>query len=114
MNASAIAVHLIYFFDELMQFHESPPSLIMTSSFQASPRFWKPPDLGILKINTNMSFSEDEIGIGIIVRNYLGIPLSAKCITCPGHFSVDCDELLGIIEGYTGSSLFHWTNYYWK
>lgn len=45
------------------------------------------------------------MGIVIIIRNYLGIPVVSKCISRSAHFFVDYDELLSIIEGYIASFL---------
>lgn len=67
-NASAIALQAICFSDEFMQIHESPTSPLMMSSLIASPRLWKPFDLGILKRNTDMAFSKEKISMSIIVR----------------------------------------------
>lgn len=41
---------------------------------------WTPTDSGALKINTNVTFSEGKIGIGIFIRNHLGVPLFAKVV----------------------------------
>lgn len=70
-----------------------------------STRIWKPPNLGTLKVNTDMTISKNKIGIGIIVCINLGILLLAKVISRIGCFTIECRELLAIIEGYsTGSS----------
>lgn len=98
MNASAIALQEMYFSNEFLQLHENLPSLLMLSFLPASPRSQKPVDPKILKINTTMAFSEDKIGIGIIVRNHLGILLLAKFIPRPDSFSVDYGEFQVIIE----------------
>lgn len=53
-----------------------------------------------------LSFLEDKIGRGIVVRNHLGIPLFAKALQWKGSDFVKYDELLSIIECYVvGSSL---------
>lgn len=63
-----------------------------------------PTGFRFFKVNTNIAFSEDRIGIGILVRNHRGIPLFAKALQCTCSFFVDYSELLGVIEGYVVSS----------
>lgn len=79
--------------------HRLPPS----GELGISPprRHWYPLSLGSLKVNTDVVFSE---GIGIVVRNHLGIPLFAKTIERQGTDYVEYSELLGIIEGYVFGS----------
>lgn len=53
-----------------------------------------------------MAYPKDKIGIGIFVRNHLGIPQLAKIIPRIGHFKIGYGKVLGIIEGHViGSSL---------
>lgn len=66
-----------------LQDNFAPPMLV--SSLFASPRLWKPPDIGILEVNMNMDFFGGKIGIGIIIRNHLRISLLAKYIPRPGR-----------------------------
>lgn len=77
---------------------------MLVSFLLDSPQLWKPLDLGIFKANTD-SFFGDKIGIGLIIRNHLRIPLLAKCIPRLGSFFVDYGKL-GIIEGHIVSSIF--------
>lgn len=71
-----------------------------------SPLIWLSPESGTLKVNTGVAVVESRIGIGIIVRNYLGILLIAEALTCEGRFSSEYGEFLGIIKDYVvGSSL---------
>lgn len=61
---------------------------------------WKPPDSRYLKVNTDTAFSNHKIGIEILVRNHLGIPLIAKAPHIKADFTVDYRELIGIIKSY--------------
>lgn len=51
-------------------------------------------------MNIDIAFSEHKIGIGILVRNHLGIPFLAKALSPRGRYVVDYGELMGIIESY--------------
>lgn len=53
-----------------------------------------------MKINTDVTFAERKIGIGILIQNHLGIPLLAKFVPPAGSFSLDYGEFLDIIRGY--------------
>lgn len=59
-----------------------------------------PLDHDTLKVNTDVAFTEGEIGIYILIRNDLDVLLSAKAVPRYRSFFVDFVELLGIIEGY--------------
>lgn len=73
----------------------------------SSSRIWKPPNVGCLKVNTDVAFSNDKIGIRLIVRNYQGISLLVKVIPRCGCYTIDYGELLESMERYTESfSLF--------
>lgn len=58
----------------------------------------------VFKVNTYMAFSDDKIGISILVHNHLGIPLLAKAIPRMGCFKISYGELVAIIEGYVAGS----------
>lgn len=61
---------------------------------------WTSPDFGTLKINTDIAFSKDKIGIRIITRNHMDIPLLAEAIPRNSNYYVKFGELLDIFEGY--------------
>lgn len=79
----------------ILPYHSSP----MVHSAGSFPRIWKPPHPCTLKGNINVSFSEGKMGIDVLVRNHLGIPLLGKTTPHLGRYSVDYGELLVIIEG---------------
>lgn len=60
---------------------------------------WTPPEYGTLKLNTDAAFANRKIGIGILIRNFLVIPILAREIPRQENFSVHYGELRGIIEG---------------
>lgn len=60
-------------------------SLTMTTMLNK----WTLLDYGTLIINTDVAFLEGSIGIAILVRNHLGIPLLAKVVPHFGCYSVD-------------------------
>ncbi|KAI5670611.1 hypothetical protein M9H77_10975 [Catharanthus roseus] len=62
-------------------------ALNMTEEYSALP-----PNYGTLKINTDVAFLKDKIGIGVIIRNHMGIPLLAKAIPQHGCFSMEFCE----------------------
>lgn len=43
---------------------------------------WVPPELGVLKVNTGVTYTSGKIGICILIWTHLGIPLWAKSIPC--------------------------------
>lgn len=53
-----------------------------------------------MKVNTDVGFTTEKIGIGMIIRNHIRIPILAKGIPHLGSFSIDYGELTGVIEGY--------------
>lgn len=58
------------------------------------------------KDNTNTTFANQKIGIGILIRNSLGIPFWLKLSLGMEGFSMDYAEGLGVIESYaSGLSL---------
>lgn len=61
---------------------------------------WKLPISRTIKIITDLAFSKDKIGIGILVRNHLGISFQAHAIPRKCHFNIDYGEHLTIIENY--------------
>lgn len=96
-SANLIALYALSLLEEYVKinlpYHYSP----MLHSTGSSPRIWKPPSLGTLKVNTDTSFFEVKIGISILIRNHLGVPSLSKVVPRLGRYSVDYGELLGII-----------------
>lgn len=83
---------------------------MMSSSAQLSSIlptrcFLKPSSHGILKVNTDLAFTNNRIGIGILVRNHLAHPTYAR--RPPVWVAFFC-RLLWIIyiEGYVNESSF--------
>lgn len=95
----------MHFSEEFPKLHESSVPMKMVPFPITSSRIWKMTNPGILKVNTDMAFSESKIGIGIIVRNHLGVPLITICIPIQIISLVEYGELLGIIEDHVASSL---------
>lgn len=75
-----IAFQVLHLSEESLKLPQNSISSSMLPHSISSPRIWKPPDHHILKVNTYVAYFESKIGIGILVRNHLGIPLIAKCI----------------------------------
>ncbi|KAI5680817.1 hypothetical protein M9H77_02044 [Catharanthus roseus] len=65
-SESLIAHQALQYYEELQKLHKR-----LEPSIQ-----------GTLKVNTGVAVVESRIGIGIIVRNYLGILLIAEALTC--------------------------------
>lgn len=61
-----------------MKLNKKHISSLLVHSVGTFPTIWKPPNVGILKINTDVSFTKGKIVIDIIIQNYLGIPYWQK------------------------------------
>lgn len=82
---------------EYLRLHQYITSLLGGVLFSSPQELWCPLDLGFLKVNTNVAFSEGRIGTTILVRNHLGIPLFANALQYSGSFFVGYGEFLGTI-----------------
>lgn len=65
---------------EYLTLDQHPENLSSLSIFDSLRIFWAPLYYGTLKINTDAAFLEGTIGLGILIRNHLGIPVLAKAI----------------------------------
>lgn len=81
-----IVSQTLYFVEEFSSFMKMPSSLHNQATTRLSRQFLKPLPQGISKVNTNVAFSDGKIGTGIIIRNYLGIPLFTGVISRLGLF----------------------------
>lgn len=77
-NPTSIALQAMDLMEEYM--NQQHLSSYLVQSTGPSLRILMPSDPGILKINTNVSFTDGKIGIGILIRNDLSIPLMAKSL----------------------------------
>lgn len=57
-------------------------------------------EYGTLKVNIDVVFTKEKIGIGVLVRNHLCALLLTQVVPCNGCYIFDYGVLLGIIEGY--------------
>lgn len=73
-----IAHQALQHFEEYLRLHRHNASPTDMRAFCPPQRLWCPPNLDFLKVNFDFAFSEGRIGIGILVRNHLGIPLLLK------------------------------------
>ncbi|PON79574.1 hypothetical protein TorRG33x02_235290, partial [Trema orientale] len=83
-------------FQECFKIETLPPSCRLA----VDPR-WKPPDAGLLKLNTDAAFSLElnTIGIGIVVRDFRGQVLGCASISLAKASSPFVAELLAFKEG---------------
>ncbi|KAI5648255.1 hypothetical protein M9H77_34260 [Catharanthus roseus] len=95
-SAHQIAIQTLHFVKEYKSLHHQ----------SVHSNIWKAPKFDYLKINTDISFSENKISIGILVRNNLGIHVLARALHHIKCFTVDYGEPIGIIEGYVIGSSF--------
>lgn len=88
-SANMIEYQAMLLSEEYKNLYQQLVSLSGEVSLLRLQRIWKPLNLGILKVSTDVSFSHGKIGIFILVRSHLGIPLLAKALPQVGKFSVD-------------------------
>lgn len=103
VNANSLALRIIYFSEEFLRANQCCPSNPIRSLL------WIPKERGCHYITRflkliQLVFSNDKIDIGILVCNYLSIPLLAKTTPCMCRFNISYGELLAIIEGYVSGS----------
>lgn len=79
-SENLIVVHALSLSEEYMKINLTYHSSLIVHSTGSFPRIWKPPNPGDWKSNTDVSFSKGNIGIDILVRTHLEIPLLAKAL----------------------------------
>lgn len=88
-SAHQIAMQTLRFAEEYKSLHHQSVHSNRVSHPSSVQRMWKAPKLGYLNINTNINFFESKIGIGILVRNFLGMPLLARALPHIERFTVN-------------------------
>ncbi|KAF4379885.1 hypothetical protein G4B88_021018 [Cannabis sativa] len=83
--------------DYQLQLVPTPP----LHSLKKAPVSWSPPPSGTFKINTDASLiaGQPGCGLGVVIRDHLGIVVVAETVYIPGCLSVNMAESLAIHSG---------------
>ncbi|PON83547.1 Ribonuclease H-like domain containing protein [Trema orientale] len=87
-----------YFF-EFQSCHciDSPPPISKSST---TDHYWIPPDVGYLKLNTDATVEDGflTVGVGLVIRDSVGLVLGCASVKIHGSFSAYVAELLALLE----------------
>ncbi|KAL8492154.1 hypothetical protein ACS0TY_023692 [Phlomoides rotata] len=73
---------------------------------------WHPPISGLVKLNVDATFFKDtfEMGLGFVIRDWLGEFIIGRSLILPGYYTADVGEAYGVYEALSWIKMLNMDN----